>query len=494
MRRFNSWLRRQTLKQSARLLLAGVLLAATGCVVTGSTASGQAGPVLRLLPPSDGESYFGFTFRLWDTSDPAQGDARPFAERMRDSVQRELAGKTPTFLTVWAPWQYPDQPGKPLVSFRDPSVSDFVAKTESITGAHGLLYLDWNLSSTTAGNGGITTKDIASGSLDAYIRQYARDLKEFGNPVLVRLFGGEFNGSWWYGQSPRANPSLTSGDFVSAWRRVVDIFRQTGALNVSWAWIPNVFPPTSVAWVDPDIAAYYPGDDYVGWVGADIEDFAAPNWLDPIYSYATAHAKPFLLAEFGLRFDGSTLSPAQDQAWLASMFDYFESHPDIKAINYFNYNSRPDHGIPWDSARAVYLYDGQVNYVPNVNDDDQRLLAEGGADFRGTYSRGIANPRYVTAIRTEASGSTETASATLTSVRVRGIRATVRWRGNETASTFDVGLRQIPGGWKTVVTRNPAHSYTVRGRHRTRYSVRVRARDASGAPGPWTAPSSFRFP
>jgi len=121
-------------------------------------------------------------------------------------------------------------------------------------------------------------------------------------------------------------------------------------------------------------------------------------------------------------------------------------------------------------------------------------FAESGADFRGTYSRRIANPRYVSAIRTEASGSSETASATLTSVRVRGIRATVRWRGNETASTFDVGIRQIPGEWKTVVTRNPAHSYTVRGRHQPGTQCAFVLATHPVLPGPWTAPSSFRFP
>jgi hypothetical protein len=83
------------------------------------------------------------------------------------------------------------------------------------------------------------------------------------------------------------------------------------------------------------------------------------------------------------------------------MFDYFESHPDIKAISYFNYNSRPDHAIAWDPSRAVYLYDGQVNYLANVNDDDQRLLAESGADFRGTFSRRIANPRYTSSVLTQ---------------------------------------------------------------------------------------------
>jgi beta-mannanase len=90
--------------------------------------------------------------------------------------------------------------------------------------------------------------------------------------VLIRLFGGEFNGSWWYGQSPLANHNLTPADFVAAWRRVVDIFREVGAANVSFAWIPVVYPDHPVTWVDSDIAAYYPGDSYVDWVGADTGD------------------------------------------------------------------------------------------------------------------------------------------------------------------------------------------------------------------------------
>src|SRR5436190_17036740 len=148
---------------------AAVAVALAAAAVTASTAArsaGESGGITRLLPPPDGQAYFGFTFRLWDTGDPVWGDARPFADRIRDSIQVELAGKTPTFLTVWAAWQKPDEPGKPLVPFSESS-SD-VAKVEAITGARSLLYLDWNLTSTTAQNGGLTTKDIASGAVDGY--------------------------------------------------------------------------------------------------------------------------------------------------------------------------------------------------------------------------------------------------------------------------------------------------------------------------------------
>jgi hypothetical protein len=387
------------------LVIAVVLVAVSAASGAASGAggksgvAGQLGALTRLLPPPDGKAYFGFTFRLWDTSDPVWGDSRPYAERVADSIKNELGGKRPTFMPVWATWQRPDEAGKPLVPFGN-SLDD-IRKVQSVTGADR-VYLDWNITQTTRTNAGITTKDIAAGKLNAYIRAYARDLKSYGKPVLVRLLNGEYNGSWWYGVSPRANASLTIADFIAAWRRVVDIFRQVGARNVSWAWIVATPPPPPADWgFDRNIADYYPGDAYVDWVGADWSDLGPPDWLDPIYEFAVGHGKPFFLSEFALRHGGSVLTPSEDQAWLNAMFDYFESHPDIKAINYVNYNSRPDLGGPYDPTRLVYLYGGQVNYQANVADYDSRLLAESGADFRGTFSRRIANPRYLSSILTQ---------------------------------------------------------------------------------------------
>lgn len=175
------------------------------------------------------------------------------------------------------------------------------------------MYFDWNVTPTTLANGGITTHDIAAGALDGYIRRYARDVKEYGRPLLIRLFNGEFNGSWWYGVSPRANLNLTTRDFVEAWRRVVDIFRAVGAGNVSWAWVVNSYPNEAGGQpgIDRNIGAYYLGDDYVDWVGADVYDVGAPSWLDDPYAFAVAHGKPVFISEFAIRHEWSGLTATQ---------------------------------------------------------------------------------------------------------------------------------------------------------------------------------------
>jgi beta-mannanase len=260
-------------------------------------------------------------------------------------------------------------------------------------------YINWNaytgLDPDNPQYKGITTKDVAAGKLDDYIRQYARDAKVYGQPLFISPICKEFNGNWWYNCSPKANPALTEADFVNAWRRVVDIFRQEGVTNVAWVWVPNSITKAPPSWEADNAAAYYPGDDYVDWMGVDHYDYGPPSLMDALYDFAVEHDKPVFVSEWGVRSPAG-LTPAQDQQWLNNMFDYFESHPKIKAIDYFNYNNAdPTQETPAHMANHVWLYNGQVNYHPNIGNWDSRLLAESGADFRHTYARRIANPRYV---------------------------------------------------------------------------------------------------
>jgi hypothetical protein len=461
-------------------------LASAVLVTPVHAATAPPAQLQRLVPQPDGRANFGFTFRLYDSSDPAWGDTRPFEQRIADSIQHELAGKTPTFLTVWTPWQQPEQPGKPLVPFSD-ALPD-IAKVRSVVGDQGLIHLEWTLSLSSQGNGGLTVKDVRNGTVDAYIRAYARDVRNYGKPVLITPFVAEFNGAWWWAVSPDANPGLTTDDFVQAWRRVVDIFRAVGANNASWAWVVNSYPQPS----DEPVTAFWPGDDYVDWVGADIYDVSPPHWLDGPYGLAVAHHKPFFIGEFGIRHEFSVLTPTQQQGWLSSMFDYFETHNDVKAISYFNYCYRPGAvHVKWDPSRSVYLDNGQVNYQPNINDLDSRLLA-GGPDMQALFARRISSPRYVSAIATEPVASQpEPATAQLLAPTVRGTTATLSWSGNLAADSYDVAVLRPGAKWRTIASRVRASSYRLSGTKRVR--VRVRARNVDGTAGQWSRALTLVF-
>ena len=377
--------------------------------------------------PADGQAYFGFTYRSWDSSDPAYGDQRAFSDRYQDAIAVELGAKSPSLFGIPTIWQ---NPNGSMVPFTD--TLSTINKFHGVS-SEGVPLITWNAQTGWDASGasysGMTTQTVSSGSLDVYIHQYAKDVQAYSQPVFIRPICGEVNGSWWKNCSPKANPNLTAQDFVAAWQHVVDIFRQEGVNNVAWVWNMNTFPNSATAWgIDTNIVSYYPGDTYVDWVGADHYDygnlssatdtpFPVSNYLDPHYNFALAHNKPFFLAEWAIRHSGSMLTPGHQQQWLSSMFDYVESHSKIKAVVYFDYNMNgPAQENNAHMADHIWLYNHSVNYHPNINNNDHRLLAESGASFRNTFAIRISSTRYVSQLtfNTQNPGDTTPPTVTVT--------------------------------------------------------------------------------
>lgn len=338
--------------------------------------------------PADGRSYFGFTQPQWDSQDPVLGDQRPFATRWADTLQFQTGGKTPSLYAIPTIWQ--DANGM-LLPF---SSLQWQLNLMAGTAPKAIPMITWNAqtgwNADSSSYAGITTKTINSGSLDAYITAYADAVKAYGKPLFIRPICGEANGSWWRNCSPKANPALTRQEFIYAWQRVVDIFRKRGVTNVAWLWNMNSFPPKADWNIDTNLKGYYPGDAYVTWTSVDHYDYGPASWLDPHVSFAQSRRKPLYVAEWGVRHSASVLTPAEQQAWLGSMFSYFESHNTIKAVQYFDYNS----SAPDPLTGHTFIYGGLVNYRWGVNDNDFRLIAESGASFRATVSARLLSSRY----------------------------------------------------------------------------------------------------
>jgi len=73
------------------------------------------------------------------------------------------------------------------------------------------------------------------------------------------------NGSWsdWNPDNSAQPAGETPATYVAMWQHVVNYFRSAGVTNVKWVWAPNVDGG------DGSMAAYYPGDSYVDYVGLD---------------------------------------------------------------------------------------------------------------------------------------------------------------------------------------------------------------------------------
>jgi beta-mannanase len=212
---------------------------------------------------------------------------------------------------------------------------------------------------------------VASGVYDSYIRQFARDARDWGHPFFLRL-NWEMNG-WWYPWA-EGKPGTGSviyngnqpGDYVAMWRHVHDLFTEEGATNVTWVWCINEMTATSTG-QHPPMAQIYPGDDYVDWTGMDNynryagwESFntiltgSGTNWILNTYQalLAIAPTKPIMLAEFGSKEDPVNGQRKADWLTDALTVQLPGNFPRIKAAVYFNWNTTTDPADP-DSSVVI---------------------------------------------------------------------------------------------------------------------------------------------
>jgi hypothetical protein len=187
---------------------------------------------------------------------------------------------------------------------------------------------------------------IASGAYDAYLHEAATIAKSWEGPLLLR-FAHEMNGGWYSWGSDGATPET----YVAAWRHIVALFRGDGADNVRWVWSPYV-----LAGGKYPIAPYFPGEEWIDYVGLDGYNWgrARGAWqsFQAVFSSSYAlvtelSAKPVIVAE-----TGSSEAGGDKAAWIRSAFMSAIPHefPRVSAVVWFNSNKEQDWRI--DSSRA----------------------------------------------------------------------------------------------------------------------------------------------
>jgi hypothetical protein len=193
-----------------------------------------------------------------------------------------------------------------------------------------------------------TVRDIAADGYDSYIRTVADECRAFGYPIYLR-FGPEMNinqggsgdiGTW------AANPT----DFIQAWRRIYDLFHMEGASNVLFVWCPNYSESGQHHYTE-----YYPGDEYVDWVGIDMYQFS--DSIDPASEMGIyddyGSRKPVGIFEWGTNAQDWRGTPTPDAArasYMTKFFNAIEARPNLKLISYFYYGN-----FKFDSSTPLTL-------------------------------------------------------------------------------------------------------------------------------------------
>jgi len=159
---------------------------------------------------------------------------------------------------------------------------------------------------------------IINGEFDQFLTDWADQVKTFGRPMMIN-FGVEMNGNWfpWSGTFQGGGTTTGYGDptkadgperFVDAFRHIIDLFRNRGVTNATWYFHANHESYPDESW--NTISAYYPGDDYIDWLGFSVYgvQYQDESWegfrtlMTPAYNTICALStnKPLILAEWGV--------------------------------------------------------------------------------------------------------------------------------------------------------------------------------------------------
>lgn len=202
-----------------------------------------------------------------------------------------------------------------------------------------------------------TLERINRGYFDEEIGACADVVASLGFPIMIE-FGPECNGPWFpWSAAHNGGAEDTYGErgvpdgaerFRDAYRRVIDIFREHGADDVTW-----VFHIASGATAASWNAAswYYPGDGYIDWLGMSVygrrrgNDPAVPFVIAARHTYRgleeISTLKPIAVLEMGV---SESIAAGDKPAWILDAFGTVTARemPRIKAVSWWNKIYRAD--------------------------------------------------------------------------------------------------------------------------------------------------------
>lgn len=187
-------------------------------------------------------------------------------------------------------------------------------------------------------------KKTYKGEYDKVIKKYSTWAKSVNRPIYLRI-GYEFDGP---------HNELEPKEYVKAYKHIVDLMRAEGVQNIAFVWHSYAARPFK----DYPLSAWYPGDDYVDWIGISVfghayggEDFG-PH-CDDVLKFAKQHKKPMMIAESN-PINGIEKENAEVwDRWFVNFFNFIYNK-NIKAVCFINedWPSTSIDGISaWKDAR-----------------------------------------------------------------------------------------------------------------------------------------------
>jgi hypothetical protein len=177
---------------------------------------------------------------------------------------------------------------------------------------------------------------ILDGSWDTEINAWFEALAALPYTVLFRPLY-EMNGNW-MAWSEGVNEN-TTGQFIQAWRYLHDKAIANNATNLKWVWCPNN-TTNETAMLDT-WTQYYPGDQYVDWIGIDGYNWGTYDsniwqtfdqiFLDSYNALISKTSKPLIVCECSCQESGGS-----KPTWITTTFQNMGTkYPGISCLVWF---------------------------------------------------------------------------------------------------------------------------------------------------------------
>ena len=229
--------------------------------------------------------------------------------------------------------------------------------------------------------------EVLDGTRDDYIREIARELRDFEHPFMFRL-NNEMNTDWTsYGGACIINePEL----FKEVWIHIYKIFEEEGVNNAMWIFNPNDrnCPPNEYN----HFINYYPGNEYVhifgvtGYnTGTYYADVFGEEWreFETIYDNVVSSCQPYFSKFPWIITEFSSSSVGGDKVqWINNMFEVMPKYDNIKIAVWFcsvDYDFR--HEIEEGIIARPYLLDE----TPETANAFRNGLEKSGYEFKPLF-------------------------------------------------------------------------------------------------------------
>lgn len=349
-------------------LLAAAAATAVGVALLPPGASARhasAGAVLA--PPTHGRAYHA--------AYPDFGDAEQNVSRQSIHDFEDVAGKRLAWVYFSNNWwhgriHFPSWQMKAIIGMHRTPFVRLMARSS------------WH----PGGDPNFTMQSIIDGDWDAQLHSWCTKAAAVNTPILAE-FGTEANGKWfpwngrWNGGATRdgyGDPGLADGPerFRDAYRHLIDICRAEGANQITWFFHVDVAPDPRADW-NSDYRNYYPGDDYIDWIGisnyGQLDRYAAPQFAAKLARHYRAieriSEKPIAVLEYGRIQSPGDRAKA---SWIGDAIRSISSRRfgRIRGLSYWNESYRNDDGS-----------------LADLRIDNSRRV-------RRAYRRAISSPRF----------------------------------------------------------------------------------------------------